>query len=89
MLTPAGHQRELKVFVPGRKQCFFPEGEGALTPEGPWEKPGSEAWGKGLRMETDCVYSRERGVWRSQGGNIRDVAMGRGWGEWLRVSLEK
>ena len=40
-------------------------------------------------MESDCVYSRERGVWRSQSGNIRDVAMGRGWGEWLRVSLEK
>ena len=35
------------------------------------------------------VYSRERGVWHSQSGNIRDVAMGRGWGEWLRVSLEK
>ena len=36
---------------------------------------------KGLGMESDCVYSKERGVWRSQGGNIRDVAMGRGWGE--------
>jgi hypothetical protein len=39
-LAPAGHQRELKVFVPGIKQCFFLEGEGALALGRPVVGPG-------------------------------------------------
>lgn len=36
-------------------------------------------------MESDSAHSRERGAWSSQGGHIRDLAVGRAWGEWLSV----